>query len=122
MTTPPPDTIPASPAIPLTAEVRAAYQDLYNKIEAAIESTTDVSVLQALNPLQAEVDDILTKDDMYRLHADTALFAALLGQINDTNKALKALQDEIASIASHFALAADVIAAISKVLTLVPLA
>jgi hypothetical protein len=120
LTTPPLGNIPVSPAIPLTDEVRAAYRDIYDKLEAAIEGTEDAAVLQALNPWVAEVDDILTKDDMYRLQANSAVFDALLQQINYTNIGLKKLQGQVASIASHFAMAGDIIAAIDKVLTLVP--
>lgn len=120
MTTPPPGSIPAPPTIPLTPEVRAAYQDLSDKIEAAIESTEDTATLEALNPWQAEVDDILTKDNICRFAANTESFSALLNQINSTNSGLKTLQGQIASISSHFAMAGDILAAIDKVLTLVP--
>jgi hypothetical protein len=112
--------LPTAPVIPLTADVRAAYQDLYNKIQAAIDSTMDQATLDALNAWQPEVDDVLTKDDMYKLNANTAIFTALQKQINYTNAGLKTLQGQIAAIASHFALAGDVISAIDKVLTLVP--
>jgi hypothetical protein len=80
----------------------------------------DEATIEALNAWQPEVDQVLTKDDLYKLNADTAVFDALLQQINDTNTGLKTLQGQIASIASHFAMAADIIAAIDKVLTLVP--
>jgi hypothetical protein len=120
LSTPPPGNIPASPTIPLPDAVRAAYQDLYAKLETAIENTTDVAALEALNTAQLNVDNTLTKDNMYRIEANTELFQALLQQINDTNSGLKTLQDQITSIASHFATAADIIAAINKVLTLFP--
>lgn len=119
MATPSPIIPPAAPAIPLTDEIRTAYEDLYAKIEAAIEGTADVELLRALNTSQQDVDDILTKDTEYRLHANTALFAALLKQINQTNDGLKTLKDQIGATASHIALAGDVIAAIGKVLPLV---
>jgi hypothetical protein len=66
------------------------------------------------------VDQVLTKDDLYKIATNTSNLAALQKQINDTNTGLKILQGQIASIASHFAMAADIIAAIDKVLTLVP--
>jgi hypothetical protein len=118
--TPPVGNLPANPTIPLTPEVRAAYQDLYNKIQAAIDSTWDEATVQALNTWSAEVDQVLTKDDLYNRSKDTAIFSALQKQINYTNEGLKTLRDQIASIASHFAMAADILAAINKVLTLVP--
>ena len=120
MTTPPLGNIDASPSIPLTDEVRTSYKNLYDKIQDAIDNNTDVAVLEALNQWQSEVDDILTKDNMYRLHANTGLFNDLLKQIKYTNKGLKTLHDQITAIASHFQQVGDVLAAINKVLTLIP--
>ena len=120
MATLPAENIPATPTIPLTPDVRAAYQDLYDKIQAQLDSTMDAAAVEALNKWQPEVDQVLTKDDEFKLSADTAILNALRKQINYTNQGLKTLRDQIASIASHFAMAADIIAAIDKVLTLVP--
>jgi hypothetical protein len=118
----PAQNLPATPAIPLTPEVRAAYQDLYDKIQAELDSTMDAAAIEALNKWQPEVDQVLTKDDEFKLSADTAILGALRKQMNYTNQGLKTLRDQIASIASHFAMAGDIIAAIDKVLTLVPCA
>jgi hypothetical protein len=118
--TSPPGILPANPSIPLTPDVRAAYQDLYNKIQAGIDSSMDEAVIQPLNTWWKEVDQVLTEDDLYKRTADTAIFDALQKQINYTNQGLKTLQGQISSIASHFAMAGDIIAAIAKVLTLVP--
>ncbi len=109
-----------SVTIPLATEVRRAYEDLYDAIEAAIETTTDAAVLQALNSRQADVDNVLTKDDMYRLHANTELFKALKQQIDDTNEGLEILKAQISSIAAGFNEAGQVLAAINKVLSLIP--
>jgi hypothetical protein len=118
LTTPP--AIPPAPTIPLTPELRAAYQDLYDKYETAIENTTDVGALEALNASQLDVGNILTKDDEYRLAANTALYDALLQQINSTNVDLKALQTQILAIANGISTFGNILAAIDKVLTLVP--
>jgi uncharacterized protein YukE len=112
--------MPGAPTIPLTPEVRQAYQDLYDTMEAAIEATNDAAVLQALLAKQTQVDNVLTKDDMYRLHANAELFNALLNQINDTNDQLETLKKQISSIADGFNMAGQVLAAINKVLTLIP--
>ena len=119
MTTLPPIP-PGTPAIPLTPEVRAAYQHLYDLYEAAIEATADPGLLETLNASQTDVGNILTKDNMYQLHADTGLFTALQDQIKNTNDSLQTVKTQIAAVASHIALAGDIIAAIGKVLTLVP--
>ena len=120
MSVPPPGLPPGPVEIPLSTELRRAYDDLYDSIEAAIESSKDAAVLEALNARQADVDDVLTKDDMYRLHANTDLFKALCQQIKDTNEGLEELQKQISSIAAGFNEAGQVLAAINKVLTLIP--
>lgn len=106
--------------IPLSPEVRTAYQQLYDKIQAAIESTMDAAALEALNPWQNMIDQVLTQDDEYRLSQDTNIFAALQKQIQCVNDGLTELRGQISSIASHFATAGDVIAAIDKILSLFP--
>jgi predicted nuclease with TOPRIM domain len=116
----PPFAVPARPTIPLTVEIRRAYQDLYDKMQDTIDQTTNVALLEALNTWQGEVDDILTKDNMYRLKASSALFDALLKQINDTNDGLDKLKNQIQSISAGFEEAGQVLAAIDKVLTLIP--
>jgi hypothetical protein len=120
VTTPTVAHLPASPTIPLTPELRAAYQSLYNNIQAAIDSTMDLATVEALNAWQPEVEQVLTKDDEYKLSSDTAIFEALQKQINYANAGLKVLRGEIASIASHLALAGDIIAGIDKVLSFFP--
>lgn len=120
MSTPSVDNPPAEPSIPLSAEVKAAYQDLYNKIQAEIDSTMDAVAIETLNPWIADVDQVLTKDAEYKLSQDTAVFAALKTQINSVNQGLKTLRAQIASTASHFATAGAIVGAIDKVLTLIP--
>jgi hypothetical protein len=118
LTTPP--TTPPAPTIPLPPELRAAYQDLYNKFETAIENTTDVGALEALNASQLDVGNLLTKDGELQLAANTALYNALLDQINGTNVDLKALQTQILAISNGISTFADILGAINKVLTLIP--
>lgn len=119
MATPSPLLPPPAPTIPLAPAVRAAFEDLNSKIETAIEATADPGVLQTLNAWQQSVHDVLTKDNECKLHADTALFAELLKQINNTNDALKALKDQLKAIAGHIAEVGAVIGAVNKVITLV---
>jgi hypothetical protein len=111
---------PGTPSIPLSTELRQAYQDLYDGMEAVIRSTTDLAVLEALVPMQVQVRNVLTKDNMYKLHANTELYEALQQQIDDTNEGLETLQKQITSIAAGFDEAGQVLAAINKVLTLIP--
>jgi hypothetical protein len=122
----PPSTPPSQPpapaalVLPLTPEQRAAYQDLYHKTETAIENTIDVGALEALNATQTDVGNVLTKDAMYQLHANTALYTALSDQIKTTNDGLAALKKQIAAISSNISTFATILAAVDKVLTLVP--
>ena len=112
--------LPASPTIPLSDDVRAAYSDLYDTLEAEYQSNPDATARQAIGPVRDNVSNILTKDDMCKFSQDTALFKALLSQINDTNTSLKTLQSQIAATASHFQTAASILGAINRVLTLLP--
>ncbi len=113
---------PATSALtlPLSAEVRAAYEDLSDKYEAAIEATADVGALEALNASQLDVDNILTKDAEYRLAANTALYGALLKQIQSTNGDLETLQEQIRAITKGVSTFGEILGAIQKVLSLMP--
>ena len=112
--------VPPGPVqIPLTPALRAAYQDLYNKYEKTIENTTDVGTLEAMNASQLDVDNILTKDDEYRLAANTALYDALLLQINTTNSDLETIKAQLLAISSGISTFGDILGAINKVLSLI---
>jgi uncharacterized protein YdcH (DUF465 family) len=108
-----------APSIPLSADLRAAYEDLRAKIDTAMQNTADPAALQSMIATYQGIDDLLTMDTEYQLHADTAKFTALLGKINDANDGIKMLKAKIAAVAGGFAGAGAVLAAASKVLTLV---
>ncbi|ADW67112.1 hypothetical protein [Granulicella tundricola] len=118
MTIQPPIPPAQTVAIPLTPEVRAAYQALYDANEALIENTTDPGFLAALNDVSTNVGNILTKDNLYRIEANNALFQALQQQINSTNASLLALKKQIQAVASHVSEAGTVLSAIDKVVSL----
>lgn len=120
MSTPVGGTSLPTPTIPLTPELRAAYQELYDKIQSAIDSTMDLSALEALNKWQPQVDRVLTLDQEFQLSQDTQTFSSLQRQICDVNDGLMALRAQISSIASHFEMAGDIIAAIDKIVSLLP--
>ena len=108
--------------IPLTPEVRAAYVDLYNKIQDAIDSTMDLATVEALNQWQPQVRLVLDEDDEYTFSKDTNIFASLQKQIKTVNDGITQLRGQIAAIAAHFAMAGEIIAAINKILSLLPAA
>jgi hypothetical protein len=113
--TPDPKTI----TLPLSPALQAAYHDLYNQYEATIETTTDPGVLEALNASQLDVGNVLIKNSEYQIAKNTALYNALLTQINGTNTDLKALQKQIMAIAGKVQTFGTILAAINKVLGLV---
>ena len=119
MTTLPP-LFPPPASIPLTSEVKAAYKALYDTYEVAIENTTDPGLLEVLNASQTNVDNVLTKNAMYVLNANTALFQALTDQIKSTNDELLVLKKQIEQVADRVSMAAQVLGAITTVLNLVP--
>ena len=108
------------PTIPLTPEARAAYQDLYDKYENGIETTTDDAYRKELFAWQTDVGNILTKDLAYQFNANTALLEALLLQISNTNTDLVKIKAQLTAIVSKIAVTGEIIAAINKVLSLVP--
>jgi hypothetical protein len=120
VSTPTPGNLPAAPTIPLADDLRAAYEDLYDKLEKQYQATSDLTVLGAIGPARDNVKNILTKDDMYKFSQDTAIFQALLQQISDTNQNLATLQGQIQATASHFAMAGQILAAVNKVLSYFP--
>jgi hypothetical protein len=117
LSTTPPGNLPTAPTIPLPDDQRTAYENLYNLLETQYQSTADPVVLGAIGPARDNVGNILTKDDMYKLNQDSALFAALEAQITSTNQGLQTLQTQVAATASHFSTAGDILAAVTKVLT-----
>jgi hypothetical protein len=113
--------VPTKPTtIPLTPAVRAAYQDLYDQYENAIETTTDDAYRKEVFAWQVNVGNILAKDLEYQFNANTARLLALRAQINSTNTDLVKIKAQLAVIAARIATAGTIIAAINKVLSLVP--
>ena len=112
--------LPASPIIPLTPALRAAYQDLYDEYEDAIEATNDPALERSLLASQSNIETLLNDDAGYGISANTVLYNSLLEQINSTNNDLKVLQAQILSISSRISTFSDILAAITKVLSMMP--
>jgi hypothetical protein len=111
----------ASPIVPLSDAARAAYQDLYHKIQTAIEETADAIALTTLNDSRSSIDDVLTKDNIYRLQLNTIKFSEVYDQVKQANGQLSTLKTRITAVSSHIRTAAEIVAAIDKVLTIVPI-
>ena len=65
------------------------------------------------------MEQVLTEDRLYTITQDTNIFASLQKQIKTVNDGIAQLRSQIAAIASHFAMAGEIIAAINKILSLV---
>ncbi len=115
-----PTTGPGGITLPLPDATRAAYEDLYNKAQAAIESTVDPDLLTGLNDARDGIDDILSADDAFRLNANSAAFADLTKKIGKVNDGLTALQTQIAAVAKTLGRYSAVAGAIGKVLSMFP--
>ncbi len=103
-----------TPVFPLSPQQRADYQALLDLYQKTMDNTTDPVVLTAINPSYLDVADLLTKDNMYKLHQTTALFTALKEQFDTTNDGLKQLAAQIAATTAHFVEAATILAAMNK--------
>jgi len=112
--------VPASPEIPLTPDVRKAYEELYGQYESAIEATADTQLLEQLNTSQLAVAKVISLDDDAIIAKNTEAFAAVLTQIEVANKGLDALKAEIAKIAGDIQVYAGILSGIEKVLSMVP--
>ena len=119
----PPASLPPVPAgpvtLPLVPALRAAYQEVYDQSEILKQSTHDLALRDMCNAISAGADDVLTKDNLYRIEANTVLFEVIQAQIKDTLTQLTAVKKQIEAVASHIAVASSVVGAIDKLLTLV---
>ena len=119
MSTPPSPT-PSAETYPLSAERRGYYEDLYNKLQTAIENASNDDPLESMNDSRLSVAAVISQDNQCHIAADTATFKAMDAQIADANAKLKKLQADIAAVASKTAAIGDVAAAIGKVLSFFP--
>ena len=108
------------PTIPLTADVRKSYEELYATNETAIEGTEDEVLLPKLNATQLAIGAVLSADNKCRLDSDTATFGDLLKKIDSTNKGLEKLKKDISEVTDGIKRFGDVVVGIDKVLTLIP--
>lgn len=108
---------PAVPPALTNQDTIDAYQDLYNALGRAYWDASDLHSKDTVQGARDAVFDIITQLDEQDLQANTQKFLALLGTVNDTNKALAGIRDQITQITKNINTAANVIAAISKVLS-----
>ena len=105
--------------IPLSKAIRAAYQELYDEYENAIQDTADVSLLESLNDSKDAMGSVLFQDAQYAINQSTTAYESLQVQIKSTNAQMATLQKQIQGIADGVQTFGTVLAAIDKVAGLV---
>lgn len=108
------------PEIPLSVELRTAYEELDAQYEDAIENTSDPALHASLLASQDAVGQVISLDNDARIKQNTDAFSALLGQMNVTNQGLSDLKDQIDRVTGHIAMFAGIVNGINKVLSLFP--
>lgn len=109
-------TPPTEPA-PTEAQAYAAYQDLFDTLNAECLAATGPATL-ALNDAAQVISDVLTAKNEVAIQANTAAFTALTPEMGKANGAINTLKSQIAGIAAGIANVSKVEAAIDKVLQL----
>lgn len=109
--------LPPALADPDTAE---AYQALYDILGRAYWEASDLNSKDTIQGARDSIYEILTDLNRAKLEANTALFLALKGKINDSNKALEEIKEKINSITKNISTASNVVGAIAKVLSVAP--
>ncbi len=99
-------------------DVAAAYQDVYDELGRAYWEASDVPTKDLIHGTQEAIGDIITAYDEEDLANNTALFLKLTPKIKAANKALQQIKDEISTITKNINTATEVVAAISKVLSI----
>jgi septal ring factor EnvC (AmiA/AmiB activator) len=109
-----------TPTFPLPPDVRTAYEDTYAKLQTAIENSADPVLLTLLNDSRMAIADVITADNQYRISQDDASFAALNKKFTAANDSLKTLQAQMEGIAKKVGAVASALAAVNKLVSLVP--
>ena len=96
------------------------YQETYDAIGRAYWDASDVASKDLIHGTQEAMAKIITAIDEDDLAHNTTLFMELRPKINAVNAALEEIKDNIAKITKNIDTAEDVLAAINKLLSLMP--
>jgi hypothetical protein len=99
----------------------AAYQEVYDALSDAYWDATDIDSKDRIHGSMEAIADIITAYDEQDLANNTAVFLQLKPKIQAVNQALQGIKDDITKITKNINTATTVVAAISKVLSVVPL-
>lgn len=111
---------PALVSVPLSAEVRAAYQATHDQADLAMQKTANTALLLSLDDTRLNAAAVISRDNEYRINANDATYQALTAQISKTNDSMKNLLAQIAGIANTIKEVADVADGIAAALAMAP--
>ena len=113
----------SSPAnsLPANPDLAAAYQQAYDALGTAYWDASDIASKDLLHGTQEAIGDILTALDQDQLAGNTNAFTALNAKVKAVNTQLQEIKDSISIITKNINTASTVLAAASKVLSLLPL-
>lgn len=107
----------ATPALPLSPDARQSYEDMYALAEAAVQNTSDPTILGSLNDSKDAIGAVISADNEARIKQDDASFQALQAQIKIANHALMKLKSDIAGVATKINIFGQVASGIAKVIS-----
>lgn len=112
-----------SPTPPLleNPDLADAYEKTYDALGDAYWHASDIQSKDLIHGTQMMIGNIITALDEQDLANNTTAFAALLPQMKAVNDSLTEIKQSINKITRDFQTASTVVAAISKVLSLLPL-
>lgn len=108
-------------AMPLQQpDLGKSYEDLYNILKRMYWEASTLECKDEVHGVMEEVGDIIDQLDEQSLEDNTASFASLQPKIAAANAALQKVSSDVAKITKNISTAANAVAAISKILALVP--
>ncbi len=97
-----------------------AYETLYEVLKRMYWEASTLECKDEVHGVMEEVSDIIDQLDEQDLSANTEAFIALQPRMAAANAALQKIQADVAKITKNISTAASALAAIAKVVALVP--
>ena len=107
--------------LPLNPDLAVAYQQAYDALGEAYWDASDLPSKDLLHGTQAAIGDIIDALDEADVASNTDAFISLTPKMKAINDQLKEIEASIKQITKNIDTAAAVMAAASKVLSLLPL-
>lgn len=106
--------------LPQQPDLGDAYEDVYNVLKKMYWEASTLEAKDEVHGVLEEVGDIIDQIDQQGLEDNTAIFIGLQPKIAVANAALQKIQARIDQITKNIGTAATALAAIGKVLSLIP--